>query len=72
MFKREDEKVTLEMGGMYFLVLFTLTPSTQRSEPWKGGSSTAGYAGEGGVRGGWQALARDLCSPFLCPPASWA
>lgn len=40
--ENESVKLRLVMGGICFLGFFTLIPSTQRSDPLNGGSSTAG------------------------------
>lgn len=54
MSKSGDAKSKLEMGVICFLAFHTPTPSTKRSDPGKGGSSTAGWGGKDEVRGaGW-------------------
>lgn len=62
----EDEKLTLEVGGICFLAFLTPTPSTRRLALWTGDSSTAGWGEEGKVRG-----ARSEVVPSPGSAARW-
>jgi hypothetical protein len=71
-----ESKLRLVMCGICFLAFFTLMPSTHRSDPLNGGSSTAGWERRWQVRaprprdGHRGPTTRDLLCPLLSSAAN--